>query len=161
MSWASPTGDKGVVFEIESAFVIDGVPYVRQAADSGNTVSENVYFDSRTILSYFNGARVCEKNMYWTNLSIDPFVGMFSVSPPSGKGTAAYVIVLPVVFGLVVLAAAIIVVAAIVSPTVRQFFRPFSKDRNDALRDGHLSLNEEMTSDQASGWTKSVKPGDK
>lgn len=159
MSWTSPEGDRGVSFEIESAYVIDGVPYVRQASETGSIVSaENVYFDSHTVLSFLAGTRICEKNLYWSNISIDPFIGMFSVGTPAGKRTAAYVIALPVVFGVVIIAAAIIVIAAIISPTVRRFFRPFARQPLDPHRNGLLSVETAPSAPATPQWTKPVKP---
>ena len=144
---------------MEAAFVIDGLPYIRPK-DTEVVEFKNVPFPDGSHLSSLNGARICEDNVYWTNLTIDPFVGVFTVHSNSPtKGTAAYVIVLPVVFGVVILLVAAVIIAAIISPKVRSFFRPFS-NRGKAHKDfGNLdSGSNDRSSASNTGWTKSARP---
>lgn len=154
LTWTSQNRDKSVTFQVESAYVLDGIPYVR-LPDADITQMDDLPVPDATVVSFFSGTRVCESNWYWNNISIDPFVGLFSVesNTPAAKRTAVYVIVLPVVFGVVLLLAVGLIIAAIVSPAVRVFFRPFSRKRDN--RKGNV---ESQAGERASGWTKSAKP---
>lgn len=158
--WSTNDGTRGTSFEIETAYVVDNIPYVRSAGSTSSSV--DIPFTEDTTISFVSGMRICESNIYWANASIDPFLGIFGVttSAPSSKGTPAYVIVLPVVFGIVILVVAAIVIAVIVSPRVRQFFRPFSKDReNSSTKMLQLDRSDDGESPRAGpSWTKSATP---
>lgn len=160
VSWVSPDRSEGITFEVEGAYVIDGLPYVRET-DTDIIATDNIPVGFATVLQILSGTRICEDNVHWSNLTIDPFVGIFGVdsSPTGSKGTRAYVIVLPIVFGVVLLLLIAVIIAAIVSPTVRLFFRPFSKKRGIDSNYGNIETNSRTTEGSGgAGWTKSSKP---